>query len=439
MKKLVLLATVASISALPLLTGCGFMKSLVGKNSVDLEGAEVKTMAVDIRKEQKTICPREKVQMGVFADVVLKGDKDAKKLETYVGGADANKNDKMEFADFAFHSDEGAFDEFGFFSPNKDVLATAGKEIQIKTVYRRRPDKFSFDSKFKPDYDCIKMAGALGSAGPAGQGGESGAQGSAGSFGGSDRAGTRGGDGGSGSPGTSGGDGGAGPHIVAYATMVKTPFYDKLVAVKIEGDVNDFVLVPVDHPFALEASGGAGGPGGSGGSGGSGGAGGSGAIGGDGGNGGVGGQGGNGGRGGPGGTIEVIVDAKYPELARAFQLDVSGGAAGAPGEAGAAGRGGNGGGGAGEQPQAGRDGTAGGHGAAGAPGQRGPDGRAAIHAGPVGNKFADLAGSAVALLDAAAPSSAQASADETSQSDAKARATKSKKLGKVKREDAQAK
>src|SRR5262249_36049520 len=82
--KLSLLA-LTSVTSLSLLSGCGFLKSLVGKNSVDLEGATVKSMAVDIRKGQKTICPRESVQMGVFAEVVLKGDSDAKKLETYTG------------------------------------------------------------------------------------------------------------------------------------------------------------------------------------------------------------------------------------------------------------------------------------------------------------------------------------------------------------------
>ena len=49
------------------------------------------------------------------------------------------------------------------------------KEFEIKTVYKKRPDKFSFTTKYKPDYQCIKgggksgQAGTPGSSGPRGQ------------------------------------------------------------------------------------------------------------------------------------------------------------------------------------------------------------------------------------------------------------------------------
>src|SRR5215471_13390333 len=89
------------------LGGCGFFKQLAGTNTVDLEKAEVKKMGVDIRKQQKTICPREEVQMAIFADVVLDGDKETKSFETWQGRAGANKNDKIEFTEFAFQSDQG--------------------------------------------------------------------------------------------------------------------------------------------------------------------------------------------------------------------------------------------------------------------------------------------------------------------------------------------
>lgn len=405
--KLSLLAA-ASVTSLSLLSGCGFLKSIVGKNSVDLDGATVKSMAVDIRKGQKTICPREKVQMGVFAEVVLKGDADAKKLETYTGGAGANKNDKMEFADFAFHSEQGGFDEYGFFQPTKNLLATAGHEFEITTAYRRQPDKFTFKTKYKPDYDCIKLGGGLGTPGPSGDAGQGGEGGRQGSYGGSDRAGEPGTDGGPGGPGANGGDGGAGPRLQAFATYVKTPFYDKLVAVHIEGDTEDFLLVPEGRVLTLKATGGDGGAGGSGGSGGAGGAGGSGVVGGDGGTGGLGGQGGSGGRGGPGGSIDYVYDARYPELARAVTLDVAGGAGGEAGSGGGGGSAGSGGSGTGEQPQAGRNGAEGRHGAQGASGQRGPDGRAAAHAGVIDDHFAGVAGSGVALLGSGAGDAATA-------------------------------
>src|SRR6185436_19319797 len=56
-------------------TGCAVLKSIVGKNSVDLSKAQMQKVAVDIRKPQKTICPRERVQLVVVADMLLEGKK----------------------------------------------------------------------------------------------------------------------------------------------------------------------------------------------------------------------------------------------------------------------------------------------------------------------------------------------------------------------------
>ena len=98
-------ALASIVLASSVLGGCGFLKSLVGKNSVDLSEAQMQKMSASLRKpDTATICPREKVQLIVSADVLLKGDKAAKHLETYEGGAGANKNDKMEFSDFVFTS-----------------------------------------------------------------------------------------------------------------------------------------------------------------------------------------------------------------------------------------------------------------------------------------------------------------------------------------------
>src|SRR2546423_777309 len=79
-------------------TSCGVLKSMVGANTVDLEGADVKSMGVDIRKTQKTICPREPVQMAVFMEVKLKDEDKAQKLESWSGkGHLVNKNNKLSF------------------------------------------------------------------------------------------------------------------------------------------------------------------------------------------------------------------------------------------------------------------------------------------------------------------------------------------------------
>jgi hypothetical protein len=192
--------------------------------------------------------------------------------------------------------------------------------------------------------------------------------------------------------------------------MVKTPYYDRLVAIKLSGDVDDVLLAPVDQPIVLKATGGSGGPGGSGGSGGHGGRGGSGNPAGQGGSGGQGGNGGKGGIGGPGGSIDFVFDARYPELASAIKLDVSGGEAG---EAGASGHGGSqGSGGSGMTPQggtsvpSGQQGNDGPGGASGSQGQKGPDGHSSSHAGKAADQFAGLQG--ITLLDGGAAGVADA-------------------------------
>ena len=385
------------------LGGCHFLNHLMGKDTVDLTKADVKSMSVDIRKDRKTICPREPVQMAVFADVVLEGDKDKKSLETWAGRAGANKNDKLDFVDFAFHSEQGNFDKDGWFAPSSDVLSTADKEFEIKTVFKRQPDKFSFTTKYKPDYQCIKGGGKGGQGGSPGDSGSSGSAGQEGQLGSDSQAGGAGSSGGPGSPGADGGNGGAGPHVTAYATYVKTPFYDKLVAVKLSGDLEDFLLAPPDQPIVVRASGGPGGPGGSGGQGGRGGAGGGGNPGGQGGQGGQGGSGGKGGAGGAGGAIELVFDARYPDLGSAFKLDVSGGAGGDAGSPGGGGKGGSGGSamtpsGSATGAQSGQRGAEGSGGASGSGGQKGPDGRGAMHPGKVSDAFSGLSG--VSLLEA---------------------------------------
>ena len=288
-------------------------------------------MSVDLRRPQKTICPRESVQMAVFAEVVLEGDKAGKQVETWSGKGSVNKNDKLDFEEFAFKSEQGSFDKAGWFQPNKNLLATAGKEFEIKSVYRRRPDKFSFTTTYKPDYGCIKGGGGSATSGSQGSSGNGGASGKEGASGSSSQSGGAGGDGGMGTQGGNGTDGASGPRVTAYATYVKTAFYDKLVAIAIDGDVQDFLLVPEGQGVILHANGGAGGSGGSGGAGGSGGHGGSGNPGGAGGRGGQGGNGGQAGNGGAGGTIELLFDARFPDLRGQVKMDVSGGPGGAPG------------------------------------------------------------------------------------------------------------
>ena len=380
----------AGLLVLSIGCGCSFLKTLAGTNTVDLSKADVKSMSVDIRKEQKTICPRESVQMAVFADVVLEGEGQARSFETWQG-RDANKNDRLDFTDFAFHSPQGSFDDEGWFSPDRNLLTTVSTEFELTTAYRRRPDKFTFKMSYKPDYACIRGGGASANPGGTGMSGSAGPEGREGSYGSDSSGGGDGTDGGPGSPGGSGSAGGNGARIDVVATMVSTAFYERLVAVRLSGGADDLLLFHPENPITISAAGGAGGPGGSGGNGGPGGRGGNGNPGGHGGNGGPGGNGGNGGNGGSGGDIRLTFDARFGELAQLIRLDVTGGPGGLAGQGGSAGRGGSGGTGLG-QGTMGSSGSDGSTGNPGSSGQSGSPGNASAQAGDVTQAFAGITG-----------------------------------------------
>ena len=309
--------------------------------------------------------------------------------------ARCNKNDRLEFTDFAFQSEQGRFDKDGWFAPLEALPVTAGHEFVVHATYNPSPVVFSYTYKWKPDYACITSAGSAGQPGAPGGPGKDGAPGKMGDPGGVMSA---AGDGQNGAPGGAGGDGanGApGPKIHAALTYVKTPFYDKLIGVRLTGSVTDFLLFHPGHPFAIHGNGGPGGPGGGGGPGGAGGPGATGNPGGHGGAGGAGGAGGRGGNGGPGGAVDVVYDARFPDLSSAVTIDVTGGVGGPGGPPGNAGAGGVGGKGIApaNSPSAspdGHNGREGNEGIAGAAGRPGPIGTAAAHAGAIGDAFAGL-------------------------------------------------
>lgn len=354
---------VTSIVAISVLSGCAFFRRLAGNDSITLEKAEIKSMSVDLRKPNKTICPREEVQLAVFAEVILDGEKQVKQLETWQGRE--SRNDRLDFSDFAFASAHGTVDPNGFFRPDPNVDHTVGDEFAITTTFKRQPDKFTFKTTYKPDYACIKESGRDGHAGAAG---------------------SAGGTGGAGGPG---GAGEPGPSFTVHATLVKTPFYDRVLALSIEGDVRDFLLVPEDQPITLRAMGGAGGAGGAGGRGSQGRAGTAGASGnpgqrgGDGGPGGAGGAGGRGGPGGDGGKIRLVYDARFPDIRDQVKLVVDAGSGGAGGAGGMGGPGGPGGpGGMGITPPASKPGQYVPHAPSGSPGSTGPTGPSGAHGAP---------------------------------------------------------
>lgn len=372
-------------------SGCAACRSFVGRDTIDLSHAQVNGMKMGVRRPGATICPRAPVQMAVLADLQLAGENAPRQVETYEGGEASSWNGRMTFDEFAFSSLQGRVDQNGFFSPDPDVIRTASTGFVIRGVYRRQPDKLNTSQMFRPDYACIRSGGARGQAGDAGAWGVGGAGGAAGSDGSNQAVGGDGSAGSPGSPGGNGGEGGPGPLIEAKVAIVRTRFYDKLLAVRLSGAVTDLLLAPAGE-FTFFAQGGAGGSGGSGGGGGGGGAGGHGVAGGRGGAGGAGGPAGLGGSGGAGGRLVVQYDETHPEIASMLRADVSGGEGGSAGPGGPGGSGGNGG---NANVQGGAGGAGGPNGPNGSSGSRGPAGRAgdsSITAGEVRAAFQNIEG-----------------------------------------------
>jgi hypothetical protein len=357
---------------------------MVGENTVTLQGAEVLSMQTDIRRPVKRICPREPVQMWVRVEARLEDQNSPARLETWAGDREARRNGFLDFGNFVFSSGQGTVDEHGWYHPRRDMLATADQGYQIQSAFRYRPDRFSETLRLEPEYGCVREGGGVGAPGSAGRAGSNGR-------GGTTYRGLSGEPGEPGSPGQDGADGGHGPRLRAYATLVRTRFYDRLMAIRIEGTEGDSVLALPDASVTLLARGGAGGAGGAGGDGGRGAQGSAGRPGAPGGSGGPGGAGGHGGRGGDGGTIELIYDARFPDLQRLIRPDVAGGSGGPGGSGGSGGSGGAGG--------VGRDGSRNGSqgrygiaGSSGYSGRSGTAGSASVRSGPVADRFRGLPG-----------------------------------------------
>jgi hypothetical protein len=389
-------------------TSCRVIERLNGTDTIDLTRANLRRMTVSLRKEQQTICPREQVQMAVFITAVLDGAKDETTFETWAGRGDVNKNDKLDFTDFTFQSEQGKFDKDGWFAPLEALPTTAGKEFVVHATYNPSAAVFSYTYKWKPDYACITTAGGVGPAGAPGGTGRDGAPGKPGEAGGVMSIGGDGRDGASGGAGADGSPGTPGPKLRAVVTYVKTPFYDKLVGVRLTGAITDLLLLHPGRPFVVRSNGGPGGMGGGGGNGGPGGTGAAGNPGGHGGAGGGGGAGGRGGSGGAGGAVELVYDARFPDLASAVAIDVSGGPGGPGGGPGMPGPGGAGGAGMApaNAPVQAKDGVVGHEadpGAVGAVGRPGAIGTSQVHAGSIGDAFAGLADITVLTAPAAAP------------------------------------
>ena len=314
--------TIYSLTAAALLSasGCAFITKLTSAGgadasafTVDMEGYDVKSIALSRAEASTSLCPGASVTVKIRAEVVDKKKSKTTFLESADPKGDANEaRGKMDITEFAM-SGRGGVIENGVFTANPDPFA-ALMGYDIKAIYRLDKTKEA-EKHLGVDYSCFSGIGSSGASGQSGSSGSQGAQyGGAGGF------------------GSGGGPGGPGPRLVAHASIIRTPLYDKVGIIRVTGDVEQMSLFDLSAGITLSARGGSGGYGGSGGDGGRG-------------NpenqgsGGPGGGGADGGPGGDGGQIVLTLDDRYPELVQAVRVDVSGGS---PGSGGRGGRGGQG-------------------------------------------------------------------------------------------------
>jgi hypothetical protein len=330
-------------------SGCGIFKMLGGglgggssAFTANMDKYDVQSIDLEIADSPTHFCPGTTTQFTIVAQATKKKGGAKETLRTAAATATgAEVRGKVDLAEFAMEARGGSV-ERGVFSTSGDTWSTL-LGFDLRATYREDKTKV-VEKHFDPIYSCITAAGSSGLQGAEGEGGAwADSAGGAGGFAGG------------------GGMGGTGPRLVAYATIVQTPKYERVGLLKVGGDVEQLTLFDLATGITVYANGGQGGWGGRGGDGGAGadpqGA------------GGPGGSGGQGGPGGDGGEILVVLDDRYnTELGQSVRVDVSGGLPG-PG-----GYGGNGGAGGAapekacddcEQPEPGPDGP-------GGPG--GPDG-----------------------------------------------------------------
>lgn len=297
---------------------------------VELAAGEVRSLTLTTRDGRAAICPREGTPLRLSATVDRGSGPRA--LESWSDPLD--KRDKLDFADFVFSSDLGRVTAEGVFLPDPDLLRSVARPLRVVVAPKHDPS-LTATLELPPSYACVTRAGRAGAGGAAGVMGRDGVAPQPEADGGR------------------GADGGAGPQLLAYVSVVSTPWFPALIAVRFTGAFEDLLLAPLDRPLTLFADGGSGGGGGRGGQ--------------------PkaptarGGAGGDGGAGGAGGALDVVLDPRFPQLRQLIQGSVDGGAPGLGGAPGGSGR-------------------------AGAAGSRGRPGRLTIAPGPVDGAFLGLDG-----------------------------------------------
>ncbi len=315
---------VSGISAVLALStaSCGFFSALTGSMGAGADGAafatnmekyEVQSIDLVFKDTESTMCPGQSATFVVTAEAVHKKKGTHSTLETAAPGASAkDTRGKMDLTEFAMEGRGGTV-AHGVFTASGDPFQTL-LGFDVRGTYRTDKSKTS-EKHFDPVYSCIQSVGSSGARGAEGEGGYPGSE--------------PGAAGGAAGPG---GQGSIGPRLAAYVTIVRTPKHDRVGLVQVTGDVEQLTLFDLSTGITVYANGGDGGYGGRGGDG---------AQGADpAGAGGPGGPGGQGGPGGDGGEALVVLDDRYPELAKIVGVNVEGGAPGPGGDGGYGGEGG---------------------------------------------------------------------------------------------------
>lgn len=303
-------AMILTLAAVGLaVTGCFLFGPKTEYVSI-LGGGKVERVQVKLEGAEGGICPGQEYQV-VIRVQTRKGATYTTWTKPESGAPD--KAGHIDFSEFEFRLSGGKVDEMGVFLADPDALRAAGTGYRIAAAVK---DDKKVNSKvsYPTRIDCSTSAVHAGERGEDGFHGVDGAE--------------PGADGGAnlvpdGGQGGDGGFGGNGSTVEVASTLVKTPFHDVAVLIKVApktGGMRHYLADPTaPEGFGIDCRGGDGGNGGRGGNGATG---------------GNGGKGGGGGLGGDGGAITGYFDAFQPVLQMYMKYLNQGGQPGEPGKGG---------------------------------------------------------------------------------------------------------
>jgi hypothetical protein len=303
--------TVLALTAVTVAAGGCFLFGPKTEHASILGGGKVKQIQVRLEGADEGVCAGQEYQLAIRVQT-NKGETLTSWSKPEDGSAPV-KAGHLDFSEFAFKVSGGKVDEMGIFKADPDALKAAGSGYRI-AVAVEDDTKVNAKASYPTRLDCFTEAVFAGERGPDGftgvEGAEPGVDGGANILPG-------------GGQGGDGGYGGNGDQVDVSSTIVRTPFHDAAVLIKVApqaGGMRHYLADPSDAAgFTIDCRGGDGGDGGPGGPGATGGS---------------GGRGGAGGVGGDGGVIKGYFDAYQPILQTYMKYLNQGGQPGQPGPGG---------------------------------------------------------------------------------------------------------